>query len=224
MSHKPKIVLFGGGHQASYTLEIIELENKYDIIGVIDSKAAIGADCYGYPVIGRQTELTELINRYSIEGGIISIGDNWSRKIVYDAITAQVPDFNFVTAIHPTVIIGKNTTIGKGTVIMAGCIINLNSTIGEFCFFATGAQIDHDCKVDEFASISAGSMTGGKVHIQRFSALTLGVTVVDRVTIGESSVVGAGSVVLNDIPANVLAYGSPAKVIRTREAHEKFLK
>jgi galactoside O-acetyltransferase len=38
--------------------------------------------------------------------------------------------------------------------------------------------------------------------------------VLPKVSIGENSVVGAGSVVLKDIPANVVAFGSPAKVVR----------
>jgi acetyltransferase-like isoleucine patch superfamily enzyme len=76
----------------------------------------------------------------------------------------------------------------------------------------------------DFSSISAGSITGGKVELGRFSAITLGVTVVDRLKIGENSVVGAGSLVLNDVPDNVLVYGSPAKVIRSRKPGERFLK
>jgi sugar O-acyltransferase (sialic acid O-acetyltransferase NeuD family) len=164
------------------------------------------------------------MQKYSIDGGIITIGDNWSRKIVRDDIINQCPNFNFVNAIHPSVIIGSNAKLGRGVVAMAGCIINTNATIGDFCFFATGAQIEHDCTIDEYASVSAGAITGGMVHIGKFAAVTLGVIIVDRVAIGENSVIGSGALVTSDIPANVLAYGTPAKVIRTRNLGEKFLK
>jgi acetyltransferase-like isoleucine patch superfamily enzyme len=50
------------------------------------------------------------------------------------------------------------------------------------------------------------------------------VTILDRLNIGENTVVGSGSVVLKDLPDNVLAYGNPAKIIRTRKPGEKFLK
>ena len=46
------------------------------------------------------------------------------------------------------------------------------------------------------------------------------VTVGQGVTIGRNSVVGAGSVVLGDIPAHVVAIGSPAKVIRTTSVED----
>jgi acetyltransferase-like isoleucine patch superfamily enzyme len=41
-----------------------------------------------------------------------------------------------------------------------------------------------------------------------------GATVVDQITIGAGSIIGAGSLVTRDIPAGVIAYGNPAKVIR----------
>jgi acetyltransferase-like isoleucine patch superfamily enzyme len=107
---------------------------------------------------------------------------------------------------------------------MAGCIFNPKAKIGNFTFFATGAQIEHDNIIGDFASVSAGSITGGYVTLGEFSAITLRVTVLDRISIGKNSVIGAGSLVLKSIPDNVIAYGTPTKIIRNREQFEKFLK
>ena len=70
------IVLIGGGNQAHYTIDIIEKEGKYNIVGIIDSLHDIGSDRFGYKVIGRQENLSELVKEYEIYGGVISIGDN----------------------------------------------------------------------------------------------------------------------------------------------------
>ena len=218
------IVLFGGGNQAHYTIDIIEKEAKHKIIGIIDSIHPIGSIRFGYKILGRQEDLSSLIAEYQIEGGLITIGDNWGRYKVYQEIIKINPNFEFVNAIHPSVIIGNNVVLGKGITAMAGVIFNPKSIIGDFTFFATGAQIEHDCVINEFASVSAGSVMGGYVNIGKFSAITLGVTILDRITIGENTVVGAGSLVLNDITDNILAYGNPAKFIRMREQGEKFLK
>jgi len=219
-----RIVLIGGGNQCHYTADIINKEGKYSIIGIIDSLHEIGSEVFGYKVLGRQENLKELINEYNIEGGVISIGDNWARYYVSSQIKKLVPSFNFVNAIHPSVVIGENVDIGKGVVAMAGCIINPKSKIGNFTFFATGAQVEHDCSIGNYASISAGSVMGGYVELGNFSAITLGVTVFDRIKIGENSVVGAGSLVTKDLPDNVLAYGNPCIIIRDRQKGEKFLK
>jgi sugar O-acyltransferase (sialic acid O-acetyltransferase NeuD family) len=218
------IVLLGGGNQAHYTIDIIEKENKYNIVGIIDSIQEIGSIRFGYPVLGRQENIKELIEKYSIDGGVISIGDNWSRYYVYSQVKEIVPEFQFFNAIHPSVIIGNNVKLGIGVVAMAGCIFNPKSFIGDFTFFATGAQVEHDCIIEEFSSISAGSITGGFVKLGKFSAVTLGVTIIDRLEIGENTVVGSGSLVTKSLPSNVLAYGNPAKIIRTRNEGERFLK
>lgn len=218
------IVLFGGGNQAHYTIDIIEKEGKYAIVGIIDSMHDIGSERFGYKVIGRVSDLPKLIAEYDIHGGLVSIGDNWSRYQVSQQILTTIPDFIFVNAIHPSVIIGNTTEIGVGIVAMAGCIFNPKAVIGNFTFFATGAQVEHDNIIHEYASISAGSITGGYVTVGRLSAITLGVTVTDRISIGENTVVGAGSLVMKSLPDNVLAYGSPAEVIRNRVLGEKFLK
>ena len=218
------IVIIGGGNQAHYTIDIIEKEGKYNVVGIIDSIHEVGSDRFGYKILGRQENIAEIIKQHQIQGGLITIGDNWIRHIVSNQILNLVPNFEFVNAIHPSVIIGNNVKLGGGITAMAGVIFNPKSEIGNFTFFATGAQIEHDCVISDFASVSAGSVTGGYVKLGKFSALTLGVTVLDRLEIGENTVVGAGSLVLKSLPSDVLAYGNPANVIRKRAIGEKFLK
>jgi sugar O-acyltransferase (sialic acid O-acetyltransferase NeuD family) len=218
------IVIIGGGNQAHYVIDIIERAGQYNIIGIIDSVHPIGVDRFGYKIIGRQEDILELIDQHQIYGGIIAVGDNWIRENIYLQVSSLAPNFEFINAIHPSVIIGNNVKIGKGVTAMANVIFNPKSIIGDFTFFATGAQIEHDCIISDFASISAGSITGGHVKLGKYSALTLGVTVLDRLEIGENTVVGAGSLVLKSLPSNILAYGNPAKIIRNRIIGEKFLK
>lgn len=218
------IVLFGGGNHLQYSLDIIQKEGLYNVVGIIDSVRNIGDELFGYKVIGRQQDIALLAAEYKIDAGIITVGDNWIRKIIHDDVVARMPGFRFVNAIHPSVIIGNNVTLGKGIIAMAGCIFNPGAVIGDFTFFATGAQIEHDCVIADYASVSAGTVLGGHVKVGKFSALTLNVTVVDRLTIGENTVVGAGAVVTKSLPDDVLAYGAPATIIRKRDKGERFLK
>lgn len=218
------IVLFGAGVHARYTIDIIEREGKYAIAGLTDPYQEVGTDILGYKVLGRQEEIVDLVDRYGIEGGLISIGDNWIRKIVRDIVISLIPDFHFVSAIHPSVIVGKGVEIGAGTLIMAGAIVNTGARIGEHCFLATGASLEHDCVMEDFSSISAGVVTGGRLRIGKYSAVCLGATLFDRIHIGEHVVVGSGALVTRDLPDNALAYGVPARIVRKREIGERYLK
>jgi FlaA1/EpsC-like NDP-sugar epimerase len=60
------IVLIGGGNQAHYTIDIIEKEGKYNIVGIIDSVHEVGSERFGYKILGRQENLKELIAEYNI--------------------------------------------------------------------------------------------------------------------------------------------------------------
>lgn len=218
------IAIFGAGPHANYCLEIFELVDKYNVVGIIDPEAEIGSNLYGYPVIGKEQDLISLSEKYHFKAGFIAIGDNFTRKKVRDKILSIIPNFKFVSAIHPNVSIGKGAKIGDGVVMMSGVIVNLECEVGDFCALFTGAQLEHNSCMGEFSLLSAGSITGGKVKIGKFSSITLGVTIIDRICIGENTVVGSGAVVLKNLPDNVLAYGNPAKIIRKREIGEKFLK
>ena len=78
------IIIIGGGNQSHYTIDIIEKEGKYNIIGIIDSIHDIGSDRFGYKILGRQENINEIIEQYQTYGGLITIGDNWSRYYVYN--------------------------------------------------------------------------------------------------------------------------------------------
>jgi sugar O-acyltransferase (sialic acid O-acetyltransferase NeuD family) len=218
------IVLIGGGTQVSYSIDIIEKQNLHTIVGIIDSAKEIGTKIYHYSVIGRQEQILTLFEKYAIEGCVITIGDNWSRKKVFTQINDIIPNAKWPNIIHPSVIIANNVDFGKGILAMAGVIINSNTYLGDFTNYFTNCNVEHDCYIDDFASISAGVVLGGKVKIGKYSAVALSATIFDRLSIGENTVIGAASLVTRDLPDNVLAYGNPAKIIRTREEGEKFLK
>jgi len=61
------IVLFGGGLHANVCIDIFLKEGKYNIVGIIDSKAEVGSEMFGYPVLGRQENIIELKKKHNIE-------------------------------------------------------------------------------------------------------------------------------------------------------------
>lgn len=218
------IVLFGAGLNCNVCIDIIKCQGIHTIIGIIDSNSNIGDIKYGYPVLGKQENLKALIKEHNIEGGLITVGDNYGRFKLSKFILDLVPDFIFVSAIHPSAVISDTVVKGINTIIMPGAIINTFARLGSFCMINTGAQVEHDCILQDYVHLSAGSIMGGKVTIGRFSIITLGVVLFDRINIGENVVVGSGAVVTHDIPDNSLVYGVPAKIIREIKLGEKILK
>ena len=59
------------------------------------------------------------------------------------------------------------------------------------------------------------------IHIGKNCWLGAGVVVLPGVTIGDNTVIGAGSIVTKDIPANVVAVGNPCRILREINDHDK---
>jgi FlaA1/EpsC-like NDP-sugar epimerase len=120
------IVLIGGGTQVQNVIDIIEKEDKYKIVGIIDSVQRIGRKIFGYPVIGRQENIHKLSQEFNYMGGIITIGDNGTRKIIREQVDQLFSKLEWVNAIHPSVIIGKREITASQVVKTFGLVIITN--------------------------------------------------------------------------------------------------
>ncbi len=217
------IVIIGAGGHAKVVIDIIERQARYNIIGVIDKSHAKGEDVLGYEILGDEDVLHNMIQEYPSLGGIIAIGDNFIRYKVYEKISISLPEFIFVSAVHPEASIGKDVFIGDGTVIMAGATVNTSCSIGRFCIINTNSSLDHDSVMEDFSSLAPNAVTGGNVKIGEFSAVGIGAVVAHNINIGRHTVIGTAAAVINDIADYSVAYGVPAEVIRKREKGERYL-
>ncbi|MBI3172740.1 MAG: acetyltransferase [Chloroflexi bacterium] len=218
-----KIVIVGASGHGKVVADVVERDGKFAILGWIDSYKPAGGEFFGYPVLGAEDALFDLWQRREIVGGLIAIGDNWSRGRMVEKIHSLAADFVFVTAVHPSAQIARGVSIGVGTVLMAGVVVNSDSRIGAHCILNTRASLDHDCVMDDCSSLAPGVTTGGTVTIGAYSAVSLGVNILHGKTVGAHTVVGAGALVREDLPDHCVAYGVPARVIRRRAEGEKYL-
>jgi sugar O-acyltransferase (sialic acid O-acetyltransferase NeuD family) len=208
-----KIAIWGAGGHARVVAEILQLSGQYEIVAFIDTTQPKHADNFycGLPLLGSEN-LEVALRSLGIEKGIVAIGDNATRTKLSNLLRQY--KLSPVVAIHPSATISPSATIGVGTVIVAGAIINPAASIGENVIINTGATIDHDCHIEDGVHISPGVHLGGKVAIGQETWIGIGSTVRDHIRIGNGSIIGAGSVVVDDIPSRVMAYGIPAKIIR----------
>ncbi|WP_299241433.1 NeuD/PglB/VioB family sugar acetyltransferase [uncultured Aquimarina sp.] len=217
-----KILIIGASGHAKVVVEAVELVNEYEIQGFIDTYKKSGDMILGYEILGDESILKELSEK-GIKKGVIAIGDNWVRSIMYKRIVELVPDFEFITVIHPGAILSPYSTIGKGTVILASGTVNTHATIGDFCIINTNANLGHDSIMEDFSSLAPGVTTGGTVLIGEFTAVSLGVVILQNISIGSHNVIGAGALVTKNIEDFTVSYGIPAKTIRKRKKGESYL-
>ncbi|RYY69313.1 MAG: sugar O-acetyltransferase [Chitinophagaceae bacterium] len=109
---------------------------------------------------------------------------------------------------------GKNTRLGKNVFINFDCtFLDLGGiTIDDHVMLAPKVSLlseGHPVTVNDRQKLIVG-----KIHIKRNAWIGANATILPGVTIGENSVVAAGAVVLNDVPANAIVGGIPAKLLK----------
>ena len=203
------VVLFGASGHCKVIIDILE-NSKTDINNIIDDNENIKK------ILNRKVTVSNSYEFNNSDNLIIAIGNNRIRKKL--ALRFKT---NFYIAIHPKSIISRFTNIAEGTVIMAGVVINPDVIIGKHCIINTGAVIEHDCIIDDFAHICPNVSLAGGVKIGEGSQIGIGAKIIQGVKIGKWVIVGAGSVILNDILDYQIVVGNPGKFIKFNDNHDE---
>lgn len=205
-----QIILFGAGGHAAVIIDILKAQilagSPFEIKGFLDDSNK--KEWMGYPVLGTISSALSFHDEETFF--IIAIGNNSVRE----AIQHQYGMLNFMTAIHPTAIIGSNVVIDDGTVVMPGAIINANSKIGRHVIINSGAIVEHDNVIGDYVHLSPNATLCGAVKVGKLTHIGANATVIQGINVGEQSVIGAGSTVIREIPSSVIAVGTPAKVVQ----------
>ena len=124
--------------------------------------------------------------------------DSWSPPSIEDGKPTK---YNWIVQNSEKFELGYKTDIGAFTYINAayGVVVEDYVQVGSHCSIYSISTIDNK---------------QGKVHLKKNCKIGTHSTLMPNVTVGENSIVGAYSFVTEDIPANVIAFGVPAKVIR----------
>ena len=146
--------------------------------------------------LGREVKLSKFINLYGCE-----IGDE--------------------TKVGAFVEVQKNAKIGQRCKISSHTFICEGVTIEDNVFIGHGVTFINDsyprAANPDGALQSEADWKVETTLVKKGASIGSGSTILSKVTIGENAIVGAGSVVTKDVPANVIVAGNPAKFLRKIE-------
>lgn len=198
------MILFGASGHAKVIIDSLEKSGQ-TVDFLVDANPAIKA-LQAYEVKHDQEFVVSEQDEV-----IVSIGDNATRKKVVDSLKCA-----FGWAIHPTVALADDVSIGQGTVLMPGAIVNSSTEIGSHCIINTGATIDHDCVLRDYVHVSPNTTLCGGIEVGEGTHLGAGATIIPNLKIGRWATIGAGAVVISDVPDGATVVGNPAKIIKTK--------
>ena len=128
--------------------------------------------------------------------------------------------------IEPGAIIREKVEIGEGAVIMMGAIINIGAVVGKGTMIDMGTVLGGRAMVGDRCHIGAGTVLAGVVEpasatpvvVEDDVVIGANAVVIEGVRIGAGAVVAAGAVVIDDVPPGAVVAGSPARVVKQKDA------
>ena len=125
--------------------------------------------------------------------------------------------------------IGNNVKIGAFVEIQKNAFVGNNCKISSHTFICEGVTIEDDVFVGHSVAFINDTYpratSDGKLQteadwkvektlVKKGASIGSGATILSKVTIGENAIVGAGSVVTKDVPANTIVAGNPIRIFR----------
>jgi len=210
------IIVGSGGHAVS--VANVAIAAGFTVRYFVDSSSS-GRKLLGVDVVSAIDDIQNF-HEYNFALGI---GDNCAREVVYEKLISSHGRLHFPPLIHSSAVVSTFSVIGIGAVLMPHSVVGPSSRIGSFCILNTSATVDHNCVTERFSSLAPRATFGGDVKVGQRSAILLGAVVKHGVSIGKDVVVGANSYVNQNLPDSVVAFGTPARIMRSRQTGEPYM-
>ena len=146
-----------------------------------------------------------------------AVGSSKTRKKIIDKIIDN-ENLEFPNLIDPFVQMSERICMGKGNIICAGNILTVDIKIGDFNIINLDCTVGHDAVLNSYVTVYPSVNISGCVEAGDETELGTGSHIIQGIHIGEKTIIGAGSVVIRDMPSDCTAVGNPAKPIKFHDA------
>ena len=212
-----KLGIYGCGGAGRESKEIAELMGCWEEIFFIDD--AYSNDTFRGIQRMNYQEFLEMYNASEVEI-TISLGEPELKEKLYYRLKKD--GFSFANIIHPTAIISPSATVGRGLILKSHSFISADAVVGENVSIEENGIIGHDSIIGDHCQISANVVVAGGCTIGNSTYIGLSVPIIQGAHIGANSVISMGSVVVRDIPDNVIAVGNPARPMKHKNDSRVF--
>lgn len=204
----------GFGREVAWLIERINSEEKepiWEIQGFLDDDAEKhGKAEDGYPVLGGCSFLE---NCKEEVWAVCAIGAAAARKKVIEKL-AKYENIRFAVLLDPQAVVSPLVSIGEGSIVCAGAVVTVDITIGRHVIVSMDCTIGHDAVLEDYVTLYPSANISGCVVVGQGVEVGVGSQVIQGRRIGQNTIVGAGAVVIRDLPGNCTAVGVPAEPVR----------
>lgn len=211
------LIIWGGTGNFKVLCEL--LQEQFRIAGYFDNNPHIAKEYRGIPCLGNREAFLDWVRQFDAAekpSFIVSIGPGYGQVRVDVHEELRAAGLLPITAVHRTAFVAPNASLGQGSQVYANASVCVDTQVGRACIINTAASVDHECVLEDGVSIGPGARLAGLVQVGKNADIYTGAVVLPRIRIGAGAIVGAGAVVLKDVPEFVVVAGNPARIIKDR--------
>jgi sugar O-acyltransferase (sialic acid O-acetyltransferase NeuD family) len=194
------ILVVGAGGHARACVDVIEQEGRLVVKGLVGLPDEVGSEILGYPVLGVDSDLPELLSDYP--NALVAVGQIKTpgpRMRFFDQL--QQSGFNLPVIVSPHAYVSPHAKLNAGTIVMHGAVINAGAVVGKNCIINSQSLVEHDVVIEDHCHIATAATINGGVRIGMGTFLGSNSCVSQCLEVGESCVIGMGQQVLADCEA-----------------------
>lgn len=218
MTSAPEVILWGASGHARVLREA--LGPSVRIVAVFDNDPDAPSPFPDVPLFHGERGFTAWLAARKPDalraGFLVAIGGECGKDRLAIHARLEGAGLRPMTAVHRTAFVADGVPIGDGSQILVGTVVGTGSIVGRQCIVNTSASVDHECVLKDGVHIAPGAHLAGCVVVERCATVYTGASVLPRVRIGRHAVIGAGSVVLRDVPPGAVVVGNPGRIVGTR--------
>ena len=217
MAEKIEVVIWGAGAEGEIVKYIFDCYPEVRVRAFLDENPAlVDTEVMGVPVLQPDHETLVGLRQDGVTHGIAAMGNNKARQQLSERLESL--GFEITNAIHPTAHVPPESTVGKGVIVDSLSNFGHNPVVGNHVLISISVVIGHHATIDDNAWVSAGAVICARSHLGKNVHIGPGAITVPKnyghLNIGDGAHVGAGALVLEDVPPNAVVVGAPAKIIR----------
>lgn len=213
-----KSVIIGAGTYGQVYLAYLK-EAGVEVVGFLDDDEHQQGKVYdGVQVLGSTCMLESIKWTMGVEAVYCPIGNNKIRvQLLEKAAKLGLHTPNFI---HSSVIISPNVQLGKGVYILMGSMIMPYTIIEDFTMVSMNVCVAHHSVLKKGVFLSTGVNFGASIVANDFAYCGISSTIMTGIKIlGKECLIGAGAVVIRDVPEGAVVAGVPAKIIKYKPGY-----
>jgi sugar O-acyltransferase (sialic acid O-acetyltransferase NeuD family) len=214
-------VIVGIGETADIAYEYLTHDSEHEVVAFSAEEQWIDEDSMaGLPVVPIE-RLAESFDpsRYACFVAVSSTQLNRVRTRLYREVKRQ--GFSCVSYVSSHAFVWRNVTIGENVFVFENNVLQHNVRVGDNAVLWSGNHVGHRTTIGDNCFVSSHCVISGFCEIGESSFLGVNSTFADGVKVGQDAVVGAGAVVIANLPPRGVYVGNPARATG-RDSFETF--